>query len=149
MDSLSVNNHDYFDIVFDLIEEAVQIVDCNGINIYYNQAAEEMDGLKRDDVIGKHILQVYPSLTLETSSLLQVLETEKPILNQQQSIVSSSGKAMTILYYTYPLYRNGNLIGACDISRDITKIKELSERVMELQAELMDSKSSSKRKSKS
>lgn len=149
MDSLSVKGHDYIDIVFDLIEESVQIVDCKGINIYYNQAAAEMDGLKRGDVLGKHILQVYPSLTLETSSLMQVLETEKPILNQQQSIVTSSGKAMTILYYTYPLYQDGALIGACDISRDITKIKELSERVMELQAELMDSKSSNKKRLKS
>lgn len=137
---LSEKGNEYFELVFDLIEDAVQIVDCTGINFYYNRAAEEMDGLKRWDVLGKHILQVYPSLTLETSSLLQVLVTEKPVLNKQQSIVSSSGKAMTIIYNTYPLYRDGILIGACDISRDITKIKELSERVMELQAELVDSK---------
>jgi len=135
-------------MVFDLIEDAVQIVDCKGINIYYNQAAAEMDGLNKADVLGKHILQVYPSLTLETSSLLQVLETEKPILNQQQSIVTSSGKAMTILYNTYPLYRDGVLIGACDISRDITKIKELSERVLDLHAELVDSKTLSRKRPK-
>lgn len=148
MDNLSGKGYAYFESVFDLIEEAVQIVDCQGINIYYNQAAAEMDGLNKSDVLGKHILQVYPSLTLETSSLLQVLETKKPILNQQQSIITSSGKAMTILYYTYPLYHEGVLIGACDISRDITKIKELSERVMELQAELVDSKANYRKRPK-
>lgn len=133
------------DLVLNLVEEAVHVVDCAGITVYYNQIAAENDGLNREDVIGKHILQVYPSLTLETSSLLRVLDTGQPILNQQQSIVISSGKTMTILYSTYPLYQNGVLIGACDISRDITKIKELSERVMELQAELIDTKNNRKK----
>lgn len=102
--------------------------------------ASEMDGLNPADVLGKHILQVYPSLTLETSSIMQVLETGVPVLNQQQNLMTTYGKAITIAYSTYPLYQNGVLIGACDISRDITRIKELSERLVELQSELMDTK---------
>ncbi|WP_227765427.1 sigma-54 interaction domain-containing protein [Zhaonella formicivorans] len=136
------------DLVLNHVEEAVQVVNREGITVYYNQVAADMDGLSQDEVLGKHILQVYPSLTLETSSLMRVLETGKPVLNQQQTIVTSTGKTVTILYSTFPLYRNGVLIGACDISRDITKIKELSERVMELQAELLDSKTSGRKKTK-
>jgi len=146
LENLSNTGDGYLDLVFDLLEDAVQIVNCAGMTVYYNRAAAEMDGLNQEDVIGKHILQVYPSLTLETSSLLQVLETEKPILNQQQSIVNSLGKAMTLLYCTYPLYQEGKLMGACDISRNITKMKELSERVLDLHAELVDSKSPNRKK---
>ena len=107
-----------------------------------------MDGLKQCDVVGKHVLQVYPSLTQESSSLLMVLSSKKPILNQQQTIVSRTGKMVTILYSTYPLYRDGVLSGAFDMCRDITKIKELAEQVTKLQAELLDIRRVGRTKSK-
>lgn len=127
----------WFDQILGNMEEAVHILDCNGITVYYNRAAGEMDGLQSGEVVGKHVLQVYPSLTAESSSLLKVLATQKPILNQQQTIVSRTGKTATILYSTYPLYHNSVLVGAFDMCRDITKIKALAERVTELQAELI------------
>jgi arginine utilization regulatory protein len=134
--------------VLNSVDQAVHVVNCEGITIYYNQTASEVEGLNPADVIGKQVLQAYPSLTLETSSLMNVLATGKAILNQQQTIVSRTGRIVTIHYSTFPLYRDGVLIGACDLSRDITKIKELSERVMDLQAELLDTKSSGRKKSK-
>lgn len=128
----------WYDKILANVEEAIHVVDDKGITVYYNQAASEMDGLKIESVVGRHILEVYPSLTTETSSLLQVLSRQKPILQQQQTIVARTGKMVTILYSTYPLYHNGILAGAVDVCRDITKIKELAERVTELQAELLD-----------
>lgn len=125
-----------FALILDCVDEAIHIVDTKGVTIYYNQVATEMEGLDAADVIGKNVLEVYPSLTLETSSLLGVLETGKAVLNKEQTIVSSSGKVVTIIYSTYPLMADGVLIGACDISKDITKIKELSERVVQLQSDL-------------
>jgi arginine utilization regulatory protein len=136
------------DQILDNVEEAVHVVNCDGITIYYNKTAGEMDGLIPEDVLGKHVLQMYPSLTLETSSLMQVLATQQPILNQQQTIVTRTGRIVTILFSTFPLYRNGVLVGACDMCRDITKIRELAERVMELQAELLDAKNIGRRKTK-
>ncbi len=138
----------YLSLVLNHIEEAVQVVNQDGLTIYYNQAAAEMDGLDPSEVLGKNILQVYPSLTLETSSITRVLETGKPILNQQQTIVNSTGKIVTIIYSTFPLYRNGAFIGVCDISRDVTKIKELSELVQDLHSELLDTKISDRKKNK-
>lgn len=138
-----------FDQILDNVEEAVHVVDCNGVTVYYNRAAAEMDGLRSDEVIGRHVLQVYPSLTLETSSLMQVLATGQPVLNQQQTIVNRTGRIFTIHYSTVPIFREGVLVGACDMSRDITKIKALAERVMELQAELLDAKTAGRRRVKS
>lgn len=128
----------WFDQILDSVEEAVHVVDPGGITVYYNWAASEMDGLKRQDVVGRHVLQVYPSLTPETSSLLKVLSSRKPIINQQQTIVATTGKMVTILYSTFPLYQDGILVGAFDMCRDITKIKQLAEQVTALQAELLD-----------
>lgn len=136
------------DLVLDRLDQAVHVINCEGITIYYNQTAAEVEGLLASEVVGKHVLQVYPSLTLETSSLMEVLATGRPVLDQQQTIVSRTGRIITIHYSTFPLYREGILVGACDLSRDITKIKEMSDRVMDLQAVLLDKKSNSLRKTK-
>ncbi len=138
----------YLELVINHIEEAVQVVNFEGITIYYNKFAADMDGFQVSDVLGKHLFQVYPSLTLETSSLMKVLKTGIPLLDLQQTIVTSTGKILNILCSTYPLYHNGVIIGACDISRDITKIKELSERVINLHSELLDTRISERKKSK-
>ncbi|MDR3592652.1 MAG: sigma 54-interacting transcriptional regulator [Negativicutes bacterium] len=138
----------WYDQILGNVEEAIHVVDCDGITVYYNRAASEMDGLNAEEVVGRHVLQVYPSLTPETSSLLRVLASKIPVLNQQQTIVTRTGKMVTILYSTYPLYRNGCIVGACDMCRDITKIKELAEQVTELQAELLDVRSAGRQKAK-
>jgi len=138
----------YLEQVLSHIEEAVQVVNSEGKTIYYNRFAAEMDGLKVSDVLGEHIIQVYPSLTLETSSIMRVLATGTAILNQPQTLVSSTGKIVSLIYSTYPIYQNGILIGACDISQDITKIKELSERMINLESELLNTRSSHRKKSK-
>ncbi|HBW33990.1 sigma-54-dependent Fis family transcriptional regulator [Desulfosporosinus sp. BICA1-9] len=130
----------YLELVLNHIAEAVQVVNFEGITIYYNKLAAEMDDFQVSDVLGKHIMQVYPSLTLETSSFMTVLKTGKPLLDLQQTIVTSTGKIVNIICSTFPLYRNGVLVGACDISQDITKIKELSDRVINLHSELLDTR---------
>lgn len=142
-------NEQYFEQILNNVEEAIHVVDCDGVTVYYNRAAAEIDGWNVADVIGRHVLQVYPSLTLETSSMMRVLATGQPIVNQQQTIVNRTGRTFTLHYSTFPLYRNGVLVGACDMARDITKIKELAERVTELQAELLDAKSPGRRRTKS
>jgi len=138
----------YIGQILDNLEEAIHVVDCDGITVYYNQAAAELDATNVADVIGKHVLQIYPSLTLETSSLMQVLATQSTILNKQQTIVNRFGHTCTLHYSTFPLYCDDVLIGACDLARDITKIKELAEQVMELQAELLEVKTPVQRRSK-
>ena len=111
--------------VLNLTDEAVHIIDGDGITCFYNRVSAEMEGMEPDEVLGKHILEVYPSLTLESSSLLKVLQTGEPVLNQQQTLINRKGRAVTMSYSTYPLFYRNRIEGACDISRDITRIKEL------------------------
>lgn len=127
--------------VLNHLDAAVQVIDRKGITRYYNTAAAEMDNIRPEEVLGRHILEVYPSLNPGTSSLLKVMEKNQPIVNKQQTVINQRGRAITMLYSTYPLQYRGQIVGACDISRDITKVRELSEKVVDLQAELLDRKS--------
>ncbi|MEW6624745.1 MAG: sigma 54-interacting transcriptional regulator [Bacillota bacterium] len=133
-------NKEIFQAIIDELDVAIHVIDCDGVTIFYNNAASKMEGLKLEEVIGKHFFSVYPSLDEDNSSLLKVLKTKRPVVDQQQTIVTHTGKKATILYSTYPLFKDGQLVGAFDISRDITEIKDLSERMVDLQAKLLDNK---------
>ncbi|MGD9568110.1 MAG: sigma-54 interaction domain-containing protein [Sedimentibacter sp.] len=141
----------YFDALInaiDLINDGIHIVDAAGKIVYYNVAAKHLDEIDVDKAIGRHILEVYPSLTFETSTLLNVLRTGKPIYNVEQNFVNYKGDKISTLNSTIPIYYNNKVLGALEISRNITKVRELSEKIVNLQKELYDKTTSHEKISK-
>jgi arginine utilization regulatory protein len=142
----------YFDALIraiDLINEGIHIIDTSGKIFYYNAAAKQLDEIDVDKAIGRHILEVYPSLTSETSTLLKVLQTGKPIYNIEQNFVNYKGDIISTLNSTIPIYYNNKVLGALEISRNITEVRELSEKIVNLQKKLYKGNSSQKKPSKS
>ncbi|WP_353894596.1 sigma 54-interacting transcriptional regulator [Proteinivorax hydrogeniformans] len=133
--------------VLDSIDEAIHVVDKKGITIFYNSKAASLDGLLVDEVIGKHITEVFPSLDRDTSTLLKVLKTKKPIFNQQQSFSNYRRNRVVTVNSTLPIFRHGEIIGAVEVSKDITQLKFLSEKVAQLQ-QMLYSKNQSKKEQK-
>ncbi|KAB3532461.1 sigma-54 interaction domain-containing protein [Alkaliphilus serpentinus] len=122
--------------LLDNIGEGVQIIDRKGKIIYCNEAAAKLDNVNREEAIGRNILEVYPSLTEETSTLLQVMATGRPILNLQQTFVNFRGYRITTINSSLPVMEGKKILGAIEISRDITAVRALSERVLDLQKQL-------------
>lgn len=120
--------------ILNTIDEGIHVVNAEGVTIFYNEIAAEHDNLSAQEVIGRPILEVFPSLTQETSTLLKVIQTGKPILNQQQSYTNINGTLVTTVNTTLPLWVEGRLAGAVEIAKDITRIRELSEKLIDLQA---------------
>lgn len=135
-------------IIFSSINAGIHAVNRDGIAIFYNEAAAELDGLRPEQVLGRHVLEVFPSLTEETSTLLRVIRTGKPIMNQQQTFKNMKGETVTTINSTIPLMRNGELIGAMEVSQNITQVRRLAERVVDLQTELYKSELNRKKPSK-
>ncbi|MFZ5827261.1 MAG: sigma-54 interaction domain-containing protein [Bacillota bacterium] len=120
-----------------VIDEGIHVVDRDGVTVLYNAQAGQNDGLTPDEVIGRHLLKVFPSLTEATSTLLKVLATGLPIENQEQTFTNYKGLRVTTINSTFPIYEAGEMVGAIEISKDVTRVRELSERVVGLQAELL------------
>ncbi|MGB9976892.1 sigma-54 interaction domain-containing protein [Thermovenabulum sp.] len=116
------------------IEEGIHIVDDAGVTVYYNDAVAKIEGLTKEEVIGRHILEIFPSLDEEKSTLLKVLKTGEPIYEKEQTFTNYKGKRITSINTTLPIKVGGKIIGAMEISRDITSVKDLSERINDLQA---------------
>lgn len=120
--------------------EGIHAVDASGMTIYYNEAAGAYDGLRPDEVVGRHVLEVFPSLDAGSSTLLRVLASGQPLLNIQQTFTNYKGHRVSTINSTWPVFDSGRLIGALEVSKDVTRVWELSERVVELQAELLASR---------
>lgn len=117
----------------------IHVIDKKRKTIFYNEAMAKLEGLKPVQVINKDLLDVFPSLDENSSTLIKVLNSKKPILDKTQTYLNSKGQKITAVNTTVPLYWEGEAVGALEISKDITYLKRLSDRLMELQYELNSS----------
>lgn len=123
--------------IFDAIEEGIHIVDHTGKTILYNKAIEEIEGLSQKQVVGKHLLDIFPDWTKENSTLLTVLSSGKPIFNREQSYLNFKGKNIRTINTTLPIMNGGKLVGAVEIAKNVTMVNSMSEQIIELQQKLI------------
>jgi arginine utilization regulatory protein len=122
------------------IDEGIHAVNSEGITIFYNKVAAIHDGVKIDEVLGKHVLDVFPSLTSQTSTLLKVIETGKPIYQQSQTYKNSKGQLIDTVNTTIPIHVGERNVGAVEIAKDLSKVKQLAEKLLELQQKVNNKK---------
>jgi PAS domain S-box-containing protein len=110
----------------DLIQEEVLVINHNFRIIDSNDAFLEKFGLTREQVIGQHCYKITHHLEKPCSGenhpcpLIQTLDTEEP--SQTTHIhLDRQGREIYYSISTYPLIEQGDVIGAVEISRDITK----------------------------
>lgn len=122
--------------ILDHVDEGIHIIDKNGRIIYYNRFAQTIDDIDRERAVGRHILEIYPSLSDDTSTLLTVMRTGEPIYNVEQTFINYKGKKITTINSSIPIKASGKIVGALEISKDITQVKEMSETIVDLQSKL-------------
>lgn len=122
------------------IDEGIHAIDTNGTTIFYNEVAAKHDGMTIEEVIGRPLIEAFPSLSPETSTLLTVLQLKKPIYHQTQSYVNLHGEMIETINSTLPIFHQGNIVGAVEIAKDYSKLKVLSERLVHLQSRNINQK---------
>ncbi|GFN37070.1 sigma-54 interaction domain-containing protein [Tepidimicrobium xylanilyticum] len=122
--------------ILDYIEEGIHIIDRNGMIVFQNLYGQKIDGIDREKVIGRHLLEVYPSLSHETSTLLTVIRTGRPILKKEQTFINYKGEKITTINSSIPIKSSGKILGALEISKDITQVREMSQKIVDLQSRL-------------
>jgi arginine utilization regulatory protein len=124
------------------IDEGIHVINTDGITIFYNEVAAKHDGLHQAEVLGKPLLEVFPSLSEETSTLYKVLLTKKPIFNQPQTYLNKYSVKIETINTTLPIFVKNEFIGAVEIAKDYSKMKMLTERLLELQKGLIQNEKS-------
>lgn len=99
--------------------DGIMVTDKYGYVEYYVTFRPDVNNLKEKDILRKHITEVYPTLNEETSSILRVLKTGKPISNEFQTLITYKGQSIRAINTTMPIKDHDEIIGAVDVSRYI------------------------------
>ncbi|MDW7669549.1 MAG: sigma 54-interacting transcriptional regulator, partial [Bacillota bacterium] len=124
-----MNYEKIMEIVANNIDDGIFIVNKEGKVIFYNESANNQAGVSVDNAVGKHMLEIFPKLTEDTSTLLRVLRTGEPIIGDILSYYNSNLKRVTILSTTLPIYEDAELVGAVEIAKDMGVYKEFNEKI--------------------
>jgi len=111
------------DIVLNSTHDAMIAVNAEGAVTLYNAAAQRLLGVSGDDILGRTISEMIPN-----SRLHVVLETGEPELNALQL----AGETRIITNRVPVRDREGKVVGAVAVFRDITELQALAEEVTNL-----------------
>jgi PAS domain S-box-containing protein len=117
----------YQDTILNSINEGVFTVDTNWQITSFNRAAEKITQVKRSEAIGQPCCEVFRANICENDcALKRTLVTGKPIFNIMASIVTKSGRQISIRLSTALLKeKDGTIAGGVETFQDLTQIEQL------------------------
>ncbi len=111
--------------IIDHVSEGVYLTDPDCRIVVFNPAKERMEHMKASDIIGMVSWEAYSHSNREISEHQQVTDTGKPILNAYRPHAYVGNVPVYIYYSTYPVIRDGRLLGVFTISRTEETVREL------------------------
>lgn len=102
-------------------KDGIHAVNQDGKMIIYNEAQGKIDHYEPSEVIGRHAMDIY-ALDYESSLLLKVLKTQKPIENVRQGYYTKAGTFVDCVTSVIPLFYHGKIFGSAAIVRDYNGI---------------------------
>jgi PAS domain S-box-containing protein len=109
--------------VFNSTQDAISVVDQNGLGVMVNPAYTRLTGLTSEDVIGK---PATVDIAEGESIHFKVLETRKPIKSARLKVGSSKRE---VIVDAAPIIVDGQLRGSVGVIHDISEIKKLTEEL--------------------
>ena len=113
-------------VINDLIQEDVMVINCDYRITDVNKSLLEKLGLSREEVIGRHCFEITHHRDQPCSGenhpcpLLETLESKQPYQSTHVHL-DKNNREIYFAISTYPLFEDGDVLGAIEISRDITK----------------------------
>lgn len=111
--------------IIEHVSEGVILTDQDCRIVEFNPAKERMEHMRASDVLGMVSWEAYTHSNREISEHQQVSDTGKPILNAYRPHAYVGDIPVYIYYSTYPVIRNGKVIGVYTISRNEEILREL------------------------
>src|SRR5208283_2356036 len=121
--AMNVITNEEIEIILDSTHDGMIAVNEAGIVTLFNKAAGRITGLDGDEITGRRAVDVIPNTRLHI-----ILFEGVPELNQQQIL----GKTVIITNRVPVRNKEGRIIGAVAVFRDITEITTLAEEVSDL-----------------
>jgi PAS domain S-box-containing protein len=103
------------------ISEAIQVIDCQGRVIFWNHSAEDLFGIKAQDIVGLKLEEFFPhDLTLQ---VISSIESYHNVLCEPRPGVYAVRNAVPIIM------PDGEVVGAVSTTTDVSESKTLVEEL--------------------
>ncbi|EJR52331.1 PAS domain S-box protein [Bacillus cereus VD107] len=112
------------DLILNSTHDGMIVIDREGQVRLFNKSAERIIGYKKEEAVGKYILEVIP-----TSKLLRIIRTKQIEVNYELTLENEK----KIITTRIPILKeDGEIQGAFAIFKDITEVVDLAEEVTDL-----------------
>lgn len=113
----------FYKFAVEHVAVGIHAVDVKGKTILYNDKMKDIEGFDFEELADRSLLEMF-RFEQHESTLLQVLQSGYPVLNVKQTYWNRKGQEITTINDTYPVFDNGQLIGAIEISQDVTTLEK-------------------------
>lgn len=113
--------------------DLILIIDKNGKVLYYDDFDDNLNMLKKENVIGRSIYELYPFFKREDFTVFKAMDKKEPVLNEYQSF-RVNGNKKNCLNNAFPLINETGVIGGIVISVELSsesikkKVKKATSR---------------------
>ncbi len=113
--------------LLDSVPDGVFTVDTGWRITFFNHAAEQITGVRRQEALGRPCCEVFRASICETAcALKQTLATRRPVANKVVYIVNAQGERIPISISAAALKdARGKIIGGVESFRDLRLVNEL------------------------
>ncbi|WP_412059383.1 MULTISPECIES: sigma-54 interaction domain-containing protein [Bacillus amyloliquefaciens group] len=111
--------------ILEEIDVGLHVVDEKGSTVIYNKKMMKIEDMDERDVLHKNLTDVFMFSNQQDSTLVQALQEGKTIKNVKQSYFNNKGQEITTINHTFPIVHNGEIKGAVEIAKDVTKLERL------------------------
>lgn len=118
---------EFTDAILESISDGVFTVDHHWCISFFNRAAEEITGIRREEALGKPCSEVFKSSMCERECALRhTLQNDTPIVNQSCYIIDAEGERIPVSVSTAVLKNaGGQIIGGAETFRDLSEVEAL------------------------
>lgn len=111
--------------IVDKIDVGVHAIDRTGKTVIYNKKMMELEAMDEEDVMHKHLQDVFMFKEGQDSTLVKALKEGKETRNVKQTYYNNRGREITTINNTFPIIIDGEVQGAIEIAQDVTKLERL------------------------
>lgn len=127
-----LKENDFLREILDNVSDGIYAADSDGKIIVYNKAMENIESTEREYVLGYTEYEVYNVFPYEHHLSGEIFTTGKPIKNRRLAYYMPSGYRVEMAANAYPYYYNDKLeFMYCTIS-DMSGIRRLQDRIVDL-----------------
>ncbi|AFL99025.1 PAS domain S-box [Desulfitobacterium dehalogenans ATCC 51507] len=120
--------------IIDSIHESVYAVNEKDEVILYNSESEKMEGLNRQDLLGKKEDEVFaPPYYFSDEIIKKILRTGKPLIEQPYWYYLNDGRKTNMIYSAFPFYYKGQVAAVYVIFRNMSQMSDFIAITLEMQ----------------